>query len=72
MLSTDFKHKNPKTQNNKLSSMKYKLTNSFLKTESVKKKMSTFILKIKTEKLTKYITKIKQLGKWIFILFCAY
>ena len=52
--------------------MKYKLTNSFLKTESVKKKMSTFILKIKTEKLTKYITKIKQLGKWIFILFCAY
>jgi len=34
MLSTDFKHKNLKTQNNKLSFMKYKLTNSFLKTES--------------------------------------
>ena len=26
--------------------------------------MNTFILKIKTEKLTKYIAKIKQLGKW--------
>lgn len=59
---------NPKPQNNKLSFMKYKWPNSFLKTESVKKKMNTFILKIKTE-INKIHYKIKQLEKWIFILF---
>lgn len=65
MLSTDFKHK--KSQNSKITNRVLRNTSeptAFKKTESVKKKMNTFILKIKTEKLTKYIIKIKQLGKW--------